>query len=228
MKKKLLEELYKIITDEKVEKFERIAAQRTRYLTIVVENLYQDHNASAVMRSCDCFGIQDLHVIEKGNKFNVNREIAMGAGKWVDSFQYADKLYPTKKCINKLKEKGYKIVATTPHTNDIEIQDLDLSKPVALLFGTEQSGLSETALDMADEFVKIPMYGFTESFNISVSAALCIMTLRQKLEEMESSSWLLSSKEQIELKINWCKNIIKNPDAVEKDLIRRINEDQLK
>ena len=226
MREALLRELYKIITPEKVEKFEQIAALRTRHLTVVVENLYQEHNASAVMRSCDCFGIQDLHVIEKGNTFNVNREIAMGAGKWVDNHHYVDKLYPTKKCINTLKEKGYRIIATTPHTDDIEIQDLNVDQPMALLFGTEQSGLSETALDMSDEFVKIPMYGFTESFNISVSAALSMMTIRQKLEQTEELDWLLSKEDQTELKIKWCKNILKNPEIVEQDLLRRLKENR--
>lgn len=224
MRKALLEELYKIITQDKVDKFERLAALRTRHLTVVVENLYQEHNASAVMRSCDCFGIQDIHIVEKGNKFSVNREIAMGAGKWVDNHHYTDKLYPTKKCISTLKEKGYRIIATTPHTNDVTINELDVSQPLALLFGTEQSGLSETALDMADEFVKIPMYGFTESFNISVSAALSMMTIRRKLEDQTDLNWLLSEKEQTELKIKWCKNIIKNPDIVERDLLRRLAE----
>ena len=224
MREKLLDELYKIITEEKVEKFEQIAALRTRHLTIVVENLYQEHNASAVMRSCDCFGIQDIHVIEKGNKFNVNREIAMGAGKWIDNHHYVDKLFPTKKCITTLKDQGYKIVATTPHTDDIEIQDLDVSEPIALMFGTEQTGLSETALEQADALVKIPMYGFTESFNISVSAALSMLTLRKKLEQLDNVDWLLSKAEQTELKIKWCKNIIKNPEIVERDLLRRIKE----
>lgn len=226
MRKALLEELYKIITQDKVDKFERIAALRTRHLTVVVENLYQEHNASAVMRSCDCFGIQDIHVIEKGNKFSVNREIAMGAGKWVDNYHYTDKLYPTKKCISTLKDKGYRIIATTPHTNDIKIDELDVQQPLALLFGTEQSGLSETALDMADEFVKIPMYGFTESFNISVSAALSMMTIRRKLEAQSNLNWLLSEEEQTELKIEWCKNIIKNPDIVERDLLRRLTDNK--
>jgi tRNA (guanosine-2'-O-)-methyltransferase len=148
----------------------------------------------------------------------------MGAGKWVDHYHYTDNLFPTKKCITALKDQGYKIVATTPHTNDIKIQDLDISQPIALMFGTEQTGLSESALEQADEFVKIPMYGFTESFNISVSAALSMSILRSKLELIEKNNWLLSKEEQTELKIKWCKNIIKNPDIVERDLLRRIKE----
>lgn len=218
----LLNEFYKLISAAKIDKYEKIAAERTRHLTVVVENIYQDHNASAVMRSCDCFGIQDLHVIEKDNKFAVNRDIAMGSGKWVSQFNYSDPKFPTKKCFNHLREKGYKIIATTPHTNDVSIFDLDISKPVALVFGTEQHGLSETALTLADEFVRIPMYGFTESFNISVSAALCMQALRNRLEEQDELNWKLSEEEQVEIKIDWCKKILKNSDNVENELRKRL------
>ncbi len=226
MRDQLLQALYTIITDEKVQKFERIAAQRTRHLTIVVENLYQQHNASAVMRSCDCFGIQDIHVIEKNNTFQVNREIAMGAGKWVDHYHYTDPLYPTTECLDHLKSQGYQIVATTPHEEDVTLQDLNIDQPTALLFGTEQGGLSEKALNTSDQFVRIPMYGFTESFNISVSAALCMQALRTQLEQLAPQNWLLSKDEQTELKIHWCKKIIKNPEIVEKDLLHRIASNQ--
>lgn len=209
--KKLLEKLYSIITPEKREKFNRIASERTRHITVAVENLYQEHNASAVVRSCDCFGIQDVHIIEKTNQFQLNREISMGAAKWVNHEHYFDEKYPTQKCINTLKDKGYKIVATTPHT-DKTINSIDLNEPIALFFGTEKSGLSETAFSLADEHIKIPMHGFTESFNISVSAAICMQVLRQRLEDQNDFEWKLNEAEQIDLKIDWCKNIIKNPD----------------
>lgn len=227
MEEKLLEALYQIITPEKIEKFDRIAKERTHHITVVVENLYQEHNASAVIRSCDCFGIQDVHVIEKNNRFNINRDIALGAGQWINHYHYADPLYPTTKCIHNLKEKGYKIVATTPHTNAYTINDLPINEPIALLFGTEHTGLSEKALELADYQVKIPMVGFTESFNISVSAAITINTLRTRLEAQDDVSWKLNQKEQTLLKIEWCKNIIKNPDNVIKDLTRRIKEKSL-
>lgn len=222
MNEKLLEALYQIITPEKVEKFERIASERTRHLTVVVENLYQEHNASAVIRSCDCFGVQDIHIIEKNNKFTVNRDIALGAGQWITHNHYTDPLYPTTKCIQSLKDKGYKIAATTPHTDAYTINDLPIDEPLAILFGTEQTGLSEKALDSADYFVKIPMVGFTESFNISVSAALTMNTIRTRLEEQSDFEWKLPKEEQTNLKIEWCKNIIRHPDAVVRDLIRRI------
>ncbi len=224
MNEKLLEALYQIITPEKIEKFDRIASERTRHITVAVENLYQEHNASAVIRSCDCFGIQDVHIIEKNNRFSLNKDIALGAGQWVSHFHYSDPLYPTTNCINKLKSKGYKIVATTPHTDAYTINQLPINEPLALLFGTEHTGLSEKALECSDYQVKIPMVGFTESFNISVSAAIIINTLRTRLEEQNKVDWKLNKKEQTELKIEWCKNIIKNPDNVVKDLIRRIQE----
>lgn len=225
MDEKLLKALYSIITPAKIEKFERIAAERTRHVTVAVENLYQEHNASAVMRSCDCFGIQDLHIIEKDNVFNVNKDIALGAGQWVNHYHYTDKLYPTTTCIQTLKDKGYKIASTTPHTDAYTINNVPIDEPIAFLFGTEQTGLSEKALDLSDYYVKIPMVGFTESFNISVSAALTINTVRTRLENQEELNWKLSKEEQTKLKIEWCKNIIKNPDNVVKDFMRRIAEE---
>lgn len=220
--KALLTAFYKLISEAKIDRYEKIAADRTRYLTLVVENIYQDHNASAVIRSCDCFGIQDIHIIEKSNEFNVNREIAMGAGQWITQHKYTNPLYPTNECIKHLKDKGYKVVATSPYAEN-DIHQLPLDQPIALLFGTEQQGLSESALTLADEHVKIPMFGFTESFNISVSAALCMQVFRKRFEEQNQLNWRLSEEEQTLLKIEWCKNIIKNPEKVERELKYRLN-----
>jgi len=164
----VLNELYKIITPSKQEMFDRIAAERTNFLTVSLENVYQEHNASAVLRSCDCFGIQQLHVIEKDNQYKVQRDIALGAGRWVDMFNYDQGGNPTMDCINNLRSKGYRIVATSPHANEKTINDIDISQPMALIFGTERRGISDEVKAAADEFVSIPMYGFTESFNISV------------------------------------------------------------
>lgn len=227
IEEKLLKSLFSIITPEKIEKFERIASERTNYITVVVENLYQEHNASAVIRSCDCFGIQNLHVIEKDNSFNVNKDIALGAGQWVNHHHYSDPLYPTTTCVQSLKQKGYKIAATTPHTDAFSINDVPIDEPIAFLFGTEQTGLSEKALDLADYYVKIPMVGFTESFNISVSAALTMNTIRTRLENQDEISWKLNKNEQTRLKTEWCKRIIKNPDNVIKDFLRRIELDEI-
>lgn len=218
---KILAEFYSIISPSKQEMYNRIAKDRTKHLTVVLENIYQEHNASAVIRSCDCFGIQELHVIEKNNQYKIQRDIALGAGRWVDLYNYDQGLSPTIDCINKLKNKGYKIVATTPHTNDITINELNLDKPIALVFGTERRGISDEIKEMADEFVKIPMYGFTESFNISVSVALALNTLRERLEN-SSIEWKLNEKEQTLLKIKWCKKILRSGNEMEEEFRKRI------
>jgi len=205
---KVLEEFYDIVSESKKEMYDRIASQRTNHLTVVLENIHQEHNASAVLRSCDCFGIQNLHVIEKNNRYKVQRDIALGAGRWVDVFNYDQGEQPTRDCLLKLKDRGYKIVATTPHERDVTIHELPLDQPVALVFGTEKKGISKEVVELADEFVRIPMYGFTESFNISVSAALALNILRQRLEQSDLS-WKLNDEEQTLLKIKWCKKNIK-------------------
>lgn len=214
MEEKILDEFYQIITPNKVEMFDRIAADRTKHLTVVLENIYQEHNASAVVRSCDCFGIQELHVIEKDNQYKIQRDIALGAGRWVDMYNYNQGTTVTQDCISKLKQRGFKIIATTPHENAQTIYDLDLKQPAALVFGTERRGISDEVKELADEFVTIPMYGFTESFNISVSVAIILNTLRQRLEKSEYV-WKLSPEEQIELKIKWCRKILNGGDLLE-------------
>lgn len=218
---KVLEEFYDIVSESKKEMYDRIASQRTNYLTVVLENIHQEHNASAVLRSCDCFGIQNLHVIEKNNRYKVQRDIALGAGRWVDVFNYDQGEQPTRDCLLKLKDRGYKIVATTPHERDVTIHELPLDQPVALVFGTEKKGISKEVVELADEFVRIPMYGFTESFNISVSAALALNILRQRLEQSDLS-WKLNDEEQTLLKIKWCKKILRSGDEMEEEFRRRI------
>lgn len=220
MNQLVLEEFYKIITPNKQEMFDRIAADRSKYLTVVLENVFQEHNASAVLRSCDCFGIQELHVIEKDNQYKVQRDIALGAGRWVDLYNYDQGNHVSEDCIRKLKSRGYKIVATSPHTEQ-SIHDLKLDQPMAFVFGTERRGISQEVAALADEMVKIPMYGFTESFNISVSVALVLHTIRARLEASELN-WKLNENEQIDLKIKWCKKILNGGEALEKHFLEKI------
>ncbi len=216
----LLEELYGMITPAKVEMFERLAPQKTDYLTVVLENIYQEHNASAVLRTCESFGIQSMHVIEKDREYQVQRDIARGAGRWVDMYHYNNE-NPTVACLDHLKSKGYRILATTPHEKDCTIDTVPIDQPMALVFGTEGDGISRDVIDMADEFVKIPMYGFTESFNISVSAAVSMYALRTRLEKSDVS-WRMSKEELLKLKIKWCTRIIPHGSKVVPEVIRRL------
>jgi len=224
--KLVLEEFYKIITPNKVEMFDRIAAQRTEHLTIALENIYQEHNASAVLRSCDCFGLQEMHVIEKGFQYSVQRDIALGAGRWVDLYNYNLGENPTDDCLLNLKNRGYQLVATTPHTNAYTIYDIPINQPLAFFFGTERRGLSEEVINRADYHLKIPMYGFTESFNISVSVAIVLQVIRDRLEKSQLK-WKLSEEEQISLKIKLCRKILNGGQALENEFRKRINEKEL-
>ena len=219
----VLAEFYSIITPSKREMFDRIAADRTRHLTVALENIYQEHNASAVLRSCDCFGIQELHVIEKDNPYKIQRDIALGAGRWVDLFNYDRVISPETQCIDELRNQGYRIVATSPHGNTQSIHELDISKPFALVFGTERRGISEEVQLAADEFVRIPMYGFSESFNISVSVAIMLNVFRQRLEESDIT-WKLDESGQTNLKLSWCKSILNGGPLIEAEIRRRLFE----
>lgn len=219
----LIHKLKSMMTEQRFELFTKVLDQRTNYITVAVEDVYQSHNASAVLRSCDCFGIQSVHVIAETNKFNPNPDIALGASKWLSINHYNQK-NALETTIKELKQKNYRIVATTPHTNDTVLEDFDLSKgPVALLFGTEMRGLTPEAIAMADEHLKIPMYGFTESFNISVSVAIVLHHLRLKLQE-SNINWKLSESEKEDVLLNWMKTSIKKSDQII-ELIERKNMD---
>ncbi len=209
-KKDLIQFLETVMTEERIELIEKNVNERTRYITVVLENIFQPQNASAVMRSCDCFGVQDLHVIENSNEYELNPDVVMGSSKWVDLKRYNSKDENTLDTINSLKKEGYRIVATTPHTNDVLLPDFDLTKgKSAFFFGTELTGLSDVVLDNADEFVKIPMYGFTESFNISVSASLVLNHLASALR-CSDVDWELTETEKLDLKLEWYLKSVKS------------------
>lgn len=220
----LLKRFYEHISDNKKEKFDAIIQDRTRHVTVVLENLFQPHNAAAVLRSCDCFGVQDVHVIENSNQYAPNKEIDMGSSKWLNINRYNQQEENTLDCLEGLKNKGYQIVATTPHRDDCLIDELPLDKPVALLFGTEKSGLTETALKAADTFVKLPMYGFTESYNISVSVALALFNVTERMRKDASIQWQLTAEEQTAIRLQWAKKVVKHSEKVESILNDRFKD----
>jgi len=220
-KEELLNHLLELISDNKRQLFENIIQYRTRHITVVLEDIFQPHNASAVLRTCDCFGIQDVHIIENKNEYEVNPDVALGSSKWLNLFKYNATENNTIDTFNALRKKGYRIVATTPHKNDCTLDELNLDSKVALVFGTELNGLTETAINNADEFVKIPMFGFTESFNISVSAAIILHHLSGKLRK-SSVNWELTEMEKTDTKLNWVKNVVKRSDLVEQEFLKNL------
>jgi len=210
----LLDKLLESISDHKQALFNQNIKNRTRHLTVVIEDIFQSHNASAVLRSADCFGIQDVHIIENRNEYNINPDVALGSSKWIQLHKYNSFENNTAAAFEKLREEGYQIVATTPHKDDIMLDELDINKKTAIVFGTELEGLSDFAIDNADIRMKIPMYGFTESFNISVSAALSMHHLSEKLRKSDID-WSLSKEEKIEVLLNWAKSVVKSSEQIE-------------
>ncbi|HKJ30396.1 MAG TPA: RNA methyltransferase [Balneolales bacterium] len=213
--KSLLEYLTGFLTEDKIELFQRILDNRTRYITVVLEDIYQPHNASAVLRSCDGFGVQDVHIIENYNEFEVNNGVTIGAHKWL-TLQHHNTLNSnnSQRCMKFLREKGYRVVATTPHEHDYNLSDLPIDQKTALFFGAEKKGLTEEVLREADEFVKIPMYGFSESFNISVSVAVTLYEVISRLRKTEIN-WHLNEKEKEELVLEWVRKSVRGSDLIE-------------
>ncbi|MEE4175902.1 MAG: RNA methyltransferase [Bacteroides sp.] len=209
--KLLIEFLSGFMTPTRRERILQVLSQRTRYLTVVLEDIYQSHNANAVLRSCECFGIQDVHIIENRNEYEVNPDVSMGSTKWLDLQRYNQLGNNTRACLENLRSKGYTLVATSPHENKYSPATLPLDKPVALLFGTELEGLTAEAIDMADTFLCIPMAGFTESFNISVSAAICLYELSSRIRSSQFP-WALPEAERDALHLQWVKASVKSAD----------------
>jgi len=221
-KQDYLQYLAELITPERYQRMIQVLGFRTRHLTVVLEDIYQPHNASAVLRSCDCFGVMDVHIIEKRNTYQVNPDVALGSSKWVNIYKYSQSDQNTSDCLLALKQKGYRIVATTPHKDDCTLQELPVEPKTALVFGNELDGLTPKALELADAYMKIPMVGFTESLNISVSAALCVSHLTERLRN-SGVDWKLDEEEKTDIMIQWVKNTLKYPDRVEKEYIKRRN-----
>lgn len=211
----LLTYLENFITDSRKERFTEILSLRTNHFTVAVEDVFQMHNTSAVIRSCEVFGVQQAHLIEQRFGKRLDAKIAMGAQKWVDTFRYES----TQECMDTLRGKGYQIVATTPHEDAYLLNDFDITQKSAFFFGTEKSGLSKEVLEQADTYLKIPMVGFTESLNISVCVAIILQQLTEKLRK-SSISWQLSEAEKTRIRIDWTKKSIRSLDAV----LQRFNE----
>ncbi len=210
--------LSRYVTEHRFSLFQKVIKNRSRYITVVLEDIYQPHNASAVLRTCDALGVQDVHIIENLNQYRINPDVALGAHKWLSLYKYNELENNTLQAIKSLRERGYRIIATTPHKNDVELKEFDLSRgKVALFFGSELPGLSDIVLDNADEYLRIEMYGFTESFNISVSAAIILHYLTARLRQSDLP-WRLNEDEKKQIILEWLKRSIRNPDA----LLRRL------
>jgi tRNA (guanosine-2'-O-)-methyltransferase len=208
MLSRLYDLLSEHLTEHKRNLFERILAERTKHVTLVMEDLYQAQNTSAIQRSAESFGVQDLHIIENKHTFSHHRRISKGSSDWLTMHRYNEAgKNNTEVCLQALKSKGYQIVVTALHEKTIALHEVDLSRKTAVLVGTELSGASETAMQLADVYMKIPTVGFTESLNVSVASAIIMQHLTQRMRD-ENLSWQMTNDEKLQLKIEWAKRSI--------------------
>jgi tRNA (guanosine-2'-O-)-methyltransferase len=215
-KKGLIEYLSGFVTGRRNELFHRVLENRTRYLTVVLEDIYQSQNASAVLRTCECFGIQDVHIIENRNAYTLNPDVVMGADKWLNMHRYSQSDSNSAEARHSLRKRGYRLVATSLSRESTLLDEFDLRKgKTAIFFGTELTGLTETVLDSADEHLGIPILGFTESFNISVSAAIILHHLCYKLRHSDID-WKLDPEEREEILLAWLQKSIRHSGKLTK------------
>jgi tRNA (guanosine-2'-O-)-methyltransferase len=227
MKKQLIDFLSEHITEQRKLQFTRVLNERTRYISVVLEDIFQTHNASAVLRSCDCFGIQDVYIIENRNRFQINPDIALGSANWLTIKKFNQSTNNSLEAIKHLKQKGYRIVATSPGDESVELADFDLSQgKVALFFGTERDGLTGEVFNHVDECIKIPMLGFTQSFNISVSVALVLYELTRKMRELRLP-FHLSMEESMDIELDWLRTSIRKSKLIEKEFYKRNFKDEI-
>jgi len=213
VKKKLIEYLKTFVTKKRLELLEEKLELRTKKVTLVLEDIYQSRNISAAMRSADCFGIQDVHIIENRNEFTKDESVSLGANKWINIIKHNKKKNNTIDCIKHLKKSGYQIIATTTKKPDIFLEEIDVKKnKIAILLGTELTGLSNEAIKLADKKMKINMYGFTESLNISASAAICCQYLSKKVRETD---WKVNENEKLNIMLGWLRNTVKSSSMIE-------------
>ena len=198
-----------------------VLPERTEWVRVVLEDIFQPHNASASMRSCECFGVQHIHVVENRYKYTLNREVAMGSTRWVDLHRHHEPgVDNSAACLRELKQAGYRIVATSPREDAVPLSEIPLDRPLALCFGTEEDGLGEGILSSADLHTRIPMYGFTRSYNLSVSVALSLQEIRRRLVA-EGIDFRLGPERQRSVQLGWLLRCVRNGDMLARAFLRR-------
>jgi len=220
----LINFLSEFLLERRLAIINNVLNNRTQYVTVLLEDIYQSQNASAVMRTCECLGIQNIHVVENKNPYHYNPGVAMGSGKWLHIEKYNKEKHNTLQAIQHLKDNNYRIIATVPGENCTSLDDFDVKKgKIAIALGSELVGISDEIRKHADEFLTIPMYGFTESYNLSVSSALILYQIMGKLKASEIN-WQLTDEEKLSLKLEWLKASIKKSDLLVKKYYQSIGE----
>jgi tRNA (guanosine-2'-O-)-methyltransferase len=220
---KLFNHLAQFVTDHKKDFIERVLALRTRYVTVVLENIYQSQNASAVIRTCECMGLQDVHIVEDTAKYHLNVRVLKGSYKWMTLQRYrAKQVNNTEVCFRNLHDQGYRILVADPAEDGIPVDEIDVSAgKLALVFGNELRGASEYSLAHCDQKVRIPMFGFTESLNVSVSVAIFLNEIMGKLRRAETPIGLTESEKDT-IRLAWYRKVVRRSDILEREFLRTI------
>jgi len=220
---KIFSHLSQFVSDHKKAFIEKVLDQRTRYVTVVLENIYQSQNASAAMRTCECLGLQDIHIVEDTAQYHLNIRVLKGSYKWMNLQRYRTRqVNNTEICFQHLRREGYRILVADPAADGVSIEDLDVSAgKMALVFGNELRGASAYSLQHGDQKIRIPMFGFTESLNVSVSVAICLNTILGKLRQAESNIHL-TAEEKDHIRLAWYRKIVRRSDVVEREFLRTI------
>lgn len=213
MNNQLQEDLYEymkgFLTEERLSKIDRFAEESSDFVLPIMENIYQFRNAAAIIRSVEACGFHKIIALEDENVFNPNAKVARGADNWMQ----IEKMERSINSLQQIKDRGYKIVAVSPEKEAVSLPNFDISQPVALIFGTEKEGVSPEMLEFADETLIIPMYGFTESFNVSVAAGICMYTLKQKLID-SGIEYKLSPEKKLAMKTQWAINSARSGEEI--------------
>ncbi|MGY5351166.1 TrmH family RNA methyltransferase [Wenyingzhuangia sp. IMCC45533] len=207
MNQDLLNYLETFVTEKRKAAFKKVLSNRTRHFAVVLEDLFQKHNWSAVVRSCDVFGVQDVYTIENKYRAYISNGVGKGSQKWIDFHRFKNNENNTQDCVDALRENGYQIIVTTPHEESSFVADFDISKKSAFVFGVEGTGVSNELMSKADGYLKIPMVGFTESLNVSVAAAITLQNTTDRLRRSDLN-WQLTKEEQDELYAQWIEKSI--------------------
>ena len=223
IERRTISHLSQYITDHKKETIEKVLSLRTNHVTIVLEDIFQSQNASAVIRTCECMGLQDVHIVENLSKYHFNTRVLKGADKWMHLGRYKNEnINNTEVCFAKLRSEGYTILATDPGEDGLSIHDIDpVANKLAVVFGNELRGTSSYAIEHADHKVRIPMFGFTESLNISVSVAICLNSLITRLRS-SSINYGLTDEEKEIIRLNWYRKVVRRSDIIEREFLRTI------
>ncbi|MEG0927809.1 MULTISPECIES: TrmH family RNA methyltransferase [Chryseobacterium] len=197
------EYLKQFLTEERLAKIKHFSQESSDFVLPVMDDVYQFRNAAAIIRSVEACAFHKVVAMEEENVFNPNLTVTKGAETWVE----VEKMPKNIASLQNIKDRGYKILAVSLEKNAVMLPEYEITEPIALVFGTEQAGVSEEVIDFADETLAIPMFGFTRSYNVSVAAGICMYELKQKLLK-SNIDYKLNEQKLLEMQIRWAVNSI--------------------